>query len=193
MHKPGLCSQGGCGGIRQPHLPEYGWQGGVIDAKSGVQQLILKGCLRALCIIDPSLSLELFLQYMIENSIYLAACRTSQHMHQLRLSAMIDMAMQAAQHTLQAHILCECSPSTQCPSCSPKPHLKRLVGFSPTFAGFHQSPEAGVVLHMILPPSAAAHSCQGGHMRKQLMTQSCHIRQRALTACDFARQAAPRG
>ena len=61
--------------MRQPHLPEYGWQSGVVDPKSGVQQLILIGCLRALCSIDPSLSLDLLLQLMTEKDIDIAACR----------------------------------------------------------------------------------------------------------------------
>ena len=36
------------GGSSQTHLPEPGWEGGVVDAERGVKQLILKVCLRPL-------------------------------------------------------------------------------------------------------------------------------------------------
>lgn len=41
-----LCRGGKCG--RQSHLPESGRQGAILDAKRGVQQLILGLCLRTL-------------------------------------------------------------------------------------------------------------------------------------------------
>ena len=60
MQKLGLRSQHCYAGIMQPCLSESGWQSGVVDAKRGVQQLILEVCLRTLRNSDPSLSLDVF-------------------------------------------------------------------------------------------------------------------------------------